>query len=248
MIARADFARARGAAKSSPVLFRVIVGLNLGLLAFTPAAAQVAGSIALDSDYRLRGYSLTDDGPAVSAQVTYDDPSGLYLSLSGLTELRNDGRFLGGIGNIGYAKRLNPHLTLEAGVLRSQIRAAVPDALGFKYTEIYAGAYLGIVSGRIYYSPDWRQGHQSTLYGEIEAGFEPLPKWRLSGHVGLLTHLDRSIYNRAGETQGDWRLSIARQLGSFELHAALSGGGPERQYGSRTHGKVALAVGGSVSF
>jgi uncharacterized protein (TIGR02001 family) len=245
---RAAFARAPGAARGSCALPRALVGLNLALLAFTPAAAQVAGSIALDSDYRLRGYSLTDDRPAFSAQLSYDDPSGIYLSLTGLTELGSPRRFLGGIGNIGYAKRLNSNVTLEAGVVRSQIRAAVPEALGFKYTEIYAGAYVGIVSGRIYYSPDWRTGHQQTLYGEIEAGFEPLANWRLSGHLGLLTHLDSSPYYRAGETQGDWRIAAARQLGRFELHAAISQGGPERRYGYLMHRKVALTVGGSVTF
>ena len=226
----------------------MLIGLGLGLLTFAPAEAQVAGNIALDSDYRLRGYSLTDEHPAFSAQLSYDDPSGIYLSLSGLTELGNGGRFLGIIGDIGYAKRLNPDVTLEAGVLRSQIGAAGADVRGFKYTEVYAGAYVGVVSGRIYYSPDWRTAHAPTIYGELEAGFEPLTNWRLSAHVGLLTHLDSSIHYRAGDTEGDWRLGIARQLGRFELHGAVSRGGPERRYGYRMHGKVALTVGGSVSF
>lgn len=248
MTVRVVFVRVQGAARDSCALYRAGVGLSLALLASSPAAAQVAGSIALDSDYRLRGYSLTDDRPAFSAQLSYDDPSGVYLSLTGLTELGRPARFLGGIGNVGYAKRLNSTVTLEAGVIRSQIRAADPEALGFKYTEIYAGAYVGVFSGRIYYSPDWRTEHQPTLYGELEAGFEPLSNWRLSGHLGLLTHLDSSPYYRSGKTQADWRIGVARQLSRFEIHAALSQGGPERHYGYRMHRKIALTVGGSVSF
>ena len=213
-----------------------------------PAGAQLAGSVGLDSDYRLRGYSLTNHHPALSGQLSYDDPSGGYASLSGLTEIGHDTRFLGVIANAGYAKRISRHVTLDAGVLRSQIRAAVPGAAGFKYTEVYAGAYVGPVTGRIYYSPDYRTRSQSTLYGELEAGFEPVPKWRLSGHVGLLTYLNSSILYRAGDSDRDWRVSVSRQLGRLELHAALSKGGPDIYYGYRLHRKAALVVGGSVNF
>ena len=229
-------------------MVRVLVGLLLGLVFVTPATAQVAGSIGIDSDFRLRGNSLTDGRPALWAEATYDDPSGVYLSVSGLSELTRTTRFLGVIGNAGYAKRISDHVTLDLGLLRSQLRSAIPDSSGFSYTEVYAGAYVGPVSGHIYYSPDYRRGGQSTLYGELEAGFEPLPDWRVTGHVGLLEQLNGSSYSRAGDTFGDWRLSIARQLGKFELHAALSRGSSDNYYGYRIHRKAALTIGASVRF
>lgn len=231
-----------------PPRLRICLALILGIAASAPASAQVAATVAIDSDYRVRGYSLTDDHAALSVQVSYDDPSGAYASLSGLTRLGNDTRFLGLIANAGYAKRISHRITLDAGLLRSQIGAAVPGSRGFKYTEVYAGAYAGPLTGRIYYSPDYRTGSQSTLYGELEAGFEPLPKWRLSGHVGLLTYLTSSLFYPAGDTHHDWRVSVARQLGKVELHAALSQGGPNTYYGYREHRKVALTVGASASF
>ena len=97
--------------------------------------------------------------------------------------------------------------TLDAGVLRSQIRTAHGSRLGFEYTEIYAGAYVGPVTGRIYYSPDYRTSGQSTLYGEIEAGFEPAANWRISGHVGLLTYLNTTAIGEAEKPISDWRVS-----------------------------------------
>jgi uncharacterized protein (TIGR02001 family) len=142
------------------------------LLVPAPAAAQLAGSVGLDSDYRLRGYSLTGNDPALSAQISYDESSGLYFSLSALTELGHGTRFLGVIGNAGYAKRLSEHVTVDGGVIRSQIRSASQYNAGYKYTEVYAGAFVGPISGRIYYSPDYRNGDQSTLYGELESEFE----------------------------------------------------------------------------
>lgn len=218
------------------------------MLVPAPAAAQFAGSVGLDSDYRLRGYSLTDDYPALSAQLSYDNSAGLYFSLSALTELGDGTHFLGVIGNAGYAKRLSERLTLEGGLIRSQIRSASRYDAGYKYTEVYAGAFVGPVSGRIYYSPDYRNGDRSTLYGELEAGLEPSPNWRLSGHVGILTYLSSSSFHGSGETHRDWRVGIAREFGRFEIHSAVSGGGPSEYHGFRVHKKVAFTLGSSLTF
>ena len=213
----------------------------------TPASAQLIGNIGIDSDYRLRGYSLTDGHAAASVQLTYDHSSGAYVSVSGLTELGGENRFLGGFANLGYAKRLNPDVTWDVGVLRSQIRSAYPPTKGYEYTEFYTGASVGRVTGRIYYSPDYR-GYKSTLYGELEAGFEPAAHWRLSGHVGLLTYLNTTRIYRAGDTHHDWQVSAGRQLGRAEVHAALSGGGPRTYYGYALHKKAVFTVGASVGF
>jgi hypothetical protein len=87
-----------------------------------------------------------------------------------------------------------------------------------------------------------------TLYGELEAGFEPADMWRLSGHVGVLTYLEGNYYYRGGRTHRDWQVSLARQFGRVEVHSALSGGGPSTYQGYRLHKKVALTAGASVAF
>lgn len=225
-----------------------MLAVAFGVIAAEPAAAQLAGTVAIDSDYRLRGYSLSNDRPAVSAQLTYDDQSGLYFSLSALGELGHGGQFLGVIADAGYAKRLNEHVTIDAGVLRSQIRSPVSYLPGYKYTEVYAGAYVGPVVGRIYYSPDYRTGGLSTLYGELEAGFEPARNWRVSAHVGLLAYLNSKDFYHGGDTHRDWRIGVSRQFGNFEIHSALSGGKPYEYSGFRVHKKVAATVGASFSF
>ena len=237
----------RGTNRLLPFL-RLSVGLFLGVSATAPVEAQIAGSVGFDSDYRLRGYSLTEGHPAFFAQASYDDPSGFYLGLSGLAVVSDDPRFLGVIGNAGYARRVGKHATIDAGLLRSQIRRAVPGDAGFEYTEVYAGAYVGPVTARLYYSPDYRTSRQPTLYGELEAHVDPLPKWRLSSHLGLLTYLSSTAYYPPEETHGDWRISAVRQIGEFELHAALSGGSPNTYFGFRLHRRTALTLGGSVTF
>jgi uncharacterized protein (TIGR02001 family) len=213
-----------------------------------PASAQFAARVGIDSDYRLRGYSLTDDHPAISGQFSYDHSSGLYASVLGLAEVGARNRFLGAVGSVGYARRVSSTVSLDAGVLRSQIRGASYGARGFDYTEFYAGTYVGPVSGRISYSPDYRRPGQSTVYGEVEAGFEPATDWRVSGHAGLLVYLETAGFYQSGETHRDWRLSLARQFRAAEVHASLSGGGPSTYYGYRLHKKTAFTVGTSVAF
>ena len=54
----------------------------------TPAAAHAvewSGEIALTTDYRYRGLSLSDGKPALQAGLTYEHSSGLYVDLWGST-------------------------------------------------------------------------------------------------------------------------------------------------------------------
>jgi uncharacterized protein (TIGR02001 family) len=214
------------------------------------ASAQWGGSFGLDTDYRLRGHSLTDGVPAATGQLTYDHPSGIYVNLAGVARFgSHDPHFMGVIGNVGYARRISGHVTLDAGLIRSQIRATYRYERAYRYTEIYGGAAVGPVVGRIYYSPDYRGHGVSTIYGELEAGFEPAPEWRLSGHVGLMSYLDATPYQSEGTKRPDWRVGASKQLGRLEIHTAVSGGGArDVYYGYREHSKPVVTAGASVSF
>jgi uncharacterized protein (TIGR02001 family) len=219
--------------------------------AATPAFAQVSGSVDIESDYRLRGYSLSAGRPVATAQIGYDDDSGVYLNLSATGEIGpDDPLFLGIQGNIGYVRRLNQMLSIDGGVTRSQYRAPDRNSRSHDYTEVYLGLASDPFSARIYYSPDYFRSDVSTLYGEVEATFRPAKRWRLNGHLGSLIYLSTPArYIPGREARYDWRVGVSRELGSFDLHAALSGGGPGKEYYSgELHNKTALSVGASWSF
>ena len=78
---------------------------SLVLLLFTATArADWSGSIALVSDYRFRGISLTDGQPALQAGVAYDHPTGLFAGLfASNVDLDPGGSGLGGQVYGGYA-------------------------------------------------------------------------------------------------------------------------------------------------
>jgi uncharacterized protein (TIGR02001 family) len=217
----------------------------------TPAFAQVSGSVDIESDYRLRGYSLSAGQPVVTAQIGYDDDSGVYLNLSATGEIgHDDPLFLGVQGNIGYVRRLNQKLSIDGGVTRSQYRSPDRNSRSHNYTEVYLGLASDPFSARIYYSPDYFRPDVSTLYGEVEATFRPAKHWRLNGHLGSLIYLTTPArYIPGREARYDWRVGVSRELGSFDLHAALSGGGPGKEYYSgELHSKIALTAGASWSF
>jgi len=217
----------------------------------SPACAQVSGSVDVESDYRLRGYSLSAGQPVATAQIGYDDASGVYLNLSATGEIgRDDPLFLGVQGNIGYARRLSPMLSIDGGLARSQYRSPDRESRPHNYTEVYLGLASGPFSARVYYSPDYEHAYVSSLYAEVEATFRPATNWRVNGHLGTQVYLATPARYPAGHAaRYDWRLSVARELGSFDLHAALSAGGPGKDYYSGSfHGKVALTAGAAWNF
>lgn len=222
-----------------------------GILAI-PAAAQVSGSIDVESDYRLRGYSLSAGRPAATAQIGYDDASGIYLTLSatGIFDRNDDPLFLGVQGNIGYVRRLSSRLSIDGGILRSQYRAPDRDSRPWYYSEVYLGLADGPVTARVYYSPDYYGPAGSALYGEIEATIAPAGKWRLNGHLGSRVLLSTPTrYRSDGRARYDWRVGISRPFGSLDLHATASGGGPDKDYyAGKAHGGIALTAGASWSF
>ena len=250
MTAIADLRRAVGRGATSRAFGGATLALALNGIIPSQALAQVGGSLAVESDYLLRGSSLTDGDPAAIAQLTYDHSSGMYLNFAGVVRFGpHDPRFMGVIGNVGYARQLNASLTLDAGVIRSQIRSANDYGRPYHYTEFYGGASIGRVTGRVYYSPDYRSHGVSTLYGELEAGFEPVRDWRVNAHIGVKAYLDAASYETKGSKRPDWRVGISKRFGRVEAHAALSGGGPGKTYyGYYLRHNPAITGGASISF
>ena len=188
-----------------------------------PASAQVAIEAALQTDYRVRGYSVSEGEPAASLSVTYDDPSGAYLGALAIGSIRDgDPDLLGIQGSAGYAIRLTPRLSLDGGVARTEYFNGYGTTRNYHYTEAYVGLALPNVAARLSYSPDYYRAETDTLYAEVDGGFEPAPDWFLSAHAGALTYLDAPpVYSP--RTRYDWRIGASRQLGPYAIHLDVSG-------------------------
>lgn len=177
---------------------------------------------------------------------------GIYADGSATVVLArdDDARFLGYQVDAGIAKRIGDLWTVDAGVAHNQFHAAYAGGFAYSYTDGYVGATHGALSAYVFVSPNYYAHENWTLYGQLEGNLTPAKNWRLSAHVGSLIHLYTPTgYGRRPKTQYDWRLGVARELSAFEIHAALSGGGPGRQfYYGGTHSRTALTAGASVNF
>lgn len=192
---------------------------------------------------------MSKGDPALTLNLGYDHASGAYLN--GAATLGVDGFdpiVIGYQANGGYATEIAPDVAIDAGIVRSWYTRDSSIGRGAHYTEVYLGIVGRGLSSRVYFSPDYLRPGVETLYAEIEGAAQIAPKWRLAGHIGMLTHLDERPRYTPREHY-DWRLTLAREVGRLDLHLSLSGGGPGRDYYSgRRRDATALTVGASVSF
>ena len=152
------------------------------LVTAPPAAAQVGAVVSVYSDAQFRGYSLSGYRPIANLDLSYDDPSGAYASLSGSVVAADSVRPFSLQLGAGYAHRLASGTTLDFGATHSAYRHYARDTRSGSYTEIYAGIARGSVSSRLSFSPHYFRSGEWTLYGEVNGNFSLAPRLRLTGH------------------------------------------------------------------
>jgi uncharacterized protein (TIGR02001 family) len=210
------------------------------------APAQIGAALSIFTDDRFRGYSLSDGRPIGELDLSYDDPSGLYGSVSGsVVATRHDGlQPLGLQLNGGYAKPLTPSLTADLGVIHSHYSHYTSRGASWSYTEVYAGLSGKYLSGRVYLSPDYLRQGLWTAYGEINANVPAGKVLRFTGHVGLLIPFEREVDYYPYRSEFDWRLGVARDFGPITASASWTGLNRGRDlYQERSHRRNALVLG-----
>ena len=209
----------------------------------TPAPAEVGAAVSVANDLRFRGYSLSAGRPVGTFDLAYDDPSGVYLSLSGIAVAEDGVKPLGVQLGGGYARRLSSGTTLDLGIVHSNYSHYSSEGTGNSYTEIYAGIGRKALSGRLSFSPHYFNYGTWTVYGEVNGTVSPARKLQLNGHVGVLVPVRDSAGGGAQRTQYDWSLGAARQFGRASARIAVSGGGPGRDfYHEYHHGRTAIVA------
>ena len=187
-----------------------------------PAAAQLAASLSLDSDFRWRGVSLSDGRPAMSLDLSYDHSSGAYVGASGMIEEAPQAgvRFLGDVEYAGFAARSGGGPAWDIGVSHSEFETYSYGDYRVGYTELYAGVTSGRLSAHLYYSPDYFGEGMRTLYAELNGAVAPATDWRLFGHLGALTPLSGGAEGQ--RERYDLRAGLARAFRRIELRAAFT--------------------------
>jgi uncharacterized protein (TIGR02001 family) len=190
-----------------------------GFLFAAGACAQVSGSLNLVSDYRYRGVSLSDEKPAAQLSVVYDHASGWYAGVFGSTvEITERSRHeLQLLSYVGYAGRLRPGLTWEAGAAYT----AFLRSSGYDYPEVYLGIASEHASGRLSYAQDYYGQGGGALYAELNGTRPLVDRVHLLGHLGVLRldHRDTAT-GASGCCRFDVRAGIALDLEPLSLQLA----------------------------
>jgi uncharacterized protein (TIGR02001 family) len=188
--------------------------LTLALASGT-ALAQASGSVALLSDYRFRGISLSYGKPAAQITGAYDDPRGWYAGGALSAVLARCFQDCGGVQTIvygGYAARQATGLSWDVGA-DYLLSAATHD---YRFGEVYAGLSYRDTSGRVYYAPDYFGQSVSAVYAEVNQAIPIGDNFRLLAHAGLL-HTGNGPYGVPSTTRADVLLGGALDVQSFEL-------------------------------
>lgn len=161
---------------------------------------EVAGNVALTSDYVFRGVSQTQENPEISAGV--DATFGSF--------------YAGGwASNVDFSDDTDAEVDLYGG-WRSELSgwavdlggvaylyAGQPDGADYDYVELKAAASRAVGPATLgvaaYWSPDFfGASEDEATYLEANAAFSPAERWTLSGAVGrqwVSSDLDYTTWN-----------------------------------------------------
>lgn len=173
----------------------------------TPALAQeISANVALTSDYVFRGFSQTDEEPAIQGGFDYEHASGFSAGAWASNVDFDDGDEAHIEIDVyaGYAGSLTPDLGWNGGLIYYAYPGA-DDDLDYDYWEAYAGLSYSIASLTYYYSPDFfgstGDGHYIDLGADVTLPYEI----GLNLHVGYQEIDDLDSYV-------DWKVGLAREL------------------------------------
>jgi uncharacterized protein (TIGR02001 family) len=215
------------------------------LLLATAAQAQLGATIAVDSDYRYRGVSLSDSKPSGRLTLNYDAPERWYAGVSAtraaLTPVDSYTQLL---GYAGGSMPVGDGRDLELGGDASHFSGIS----GYDFAEAFVGLLAERWSARLYLAPDYYGRHVSVVYGELNVHVPLDAKSRLFAHAGALVPV-RGATGDADRTRADLSVGAGLALQGWDLHLALVGATAGGPYPAVYNGqRAALVVGASFSF
>jgi uncharacterized protein (TIGR02001 family) len=180
---------------------------------------SLSANIAMTTDYRFRGVSQTDGGPAIQGGFDYaHEPTGIYAGVWGSNVDSSDDGYAAASMEldvyIGWAKSWDA-FSLDLSALRYNYPNTDVSDNNTNEFALNLGYDFGMasVSGTATYSPDW---YGTDSYNYYALGMEiPLPNdFSLYGNYGWNKFDDSSAdYN-------DWSIGVAVEYGGFGFDLA----------------------------
>jgi len=232
----------------------------------------VTGNATLISDYRFRGFTQTNYGPAFQGGFDVAHKSGFYLGNwnSNVAQALYNGASLETDLYGGYKGELMKDLGYDVGVIHYMYAKSGKDKVyspGTKVdnTEIYGGLTYGPFSGKLFYvtgdyfktaalaGKPYKTDKSTYLDLNYSQEFSGIT---LGAHYGLLTLRNAKFYTTAGDagptplskTVGDYKLSAGMDVGGGYIGTIAVYGTTKKGYfatdldAAKSAGKTSLVV------
>lgn len=182
------------------------------------AHAQVSAALSLDSEYRLRGLTLSNRQAALSLSGAAELPNGVYAggALIAADTPGDQVRLLGHLEQLGYAFRDGRGVSWDIGLSNTNVEIQAARPVRLKYSEIHLGVSRDNLSARIFVSPNY-QGNVTTAYLDLDATRKLADDWRASAHLGVLKRLSAATARVSLQERYDLRLGLIREFSNAEL-------------------------------
>ena len=189
----------------------------------TARAAETSpftANVGLVSDYAYRGWSQTDEKPALQGGFDYAHDSGLYAGVWGSSvswladadpaisnglELDLYAGYKGKVGDIGY----------DVGLLQYYYPGSYPTGFNSPDTlEGYAAVSWEFLTLKYSYSFTDLFGFDNSdgsQYLDLSASYEIADGLKLNAHVG------RQYIAGPAESYNDWKIGVSKSLAGFDI-------------------------------
>jgi len=211
------------------ILQSKLAGLGAAALVVASGTAQadVSSTITIASDYDFRGITQTALDPAFQASLDWEGESGLYAGLWGSNiDFGQDG----GEGFdqvdlnveldfiLGFAGSFTENLGYDVGATYYKYLGDDSGDVDFDYLELYTGLSYKILSGTVWYSPDFSNSGETAWYAELNAEVPVVWEVNLLLHAGYnfgdYWDSDEVAY---GNEFYDYSVGLGRSFGNFDF-------------------------------
>lgn len=188
---------------------RILAAIGL-LGAATAANAEVSSTWTLASDYDFRGASQTAKDPAIQGSIDFATDTGWYVGAWA--------------SNVDFDSDVDYEVDLYTGFSGGEedglgwdvgfVYYAYPDDSDLNYPEIYGKLSYGMFSGGLYYSNDWVNSNDSSVYASGDIGV-PLPQnFSLNLHAG---YSFGEFFSDRDTEYFDYSVGVGYTAGKFDL-------------------------------
>ncbi len=199
--------------------------ITLGTATTVTAAeggVSASANVGVVSDYKFRGISQTDGGPAVQGGVDLDFGNGLYAGTwasqvdfaYGVDETDFEQDFYA-----GYAGEINETTSYDVGYIYYAYHGGDNDE---DYQEIYGSVSFSALTLGLAYSDDYWAGTGAFYYPYAEYSFALPSDVSLDFHVGA-NMFDEEGFLFEADSYIDYSVSVGKDFGGLNLSASLVG-------------------------